>query len=88
MNILHFNFTVFYLEKRCLTQTPQDSLVNRSSEIDTENSTVQIKDSLAIVATPQPKQTGWIGVERNFILQNEHYLVEKNLHYLNISNIS
>ncbi|WP_432411101.1 hypothetical protein [Rasiella sp. SM2506] len=46
---------------------------------------IEIKDSLNIMVTLQPKQALWIGVDRNFILKNDRQQLEENLDYLTIT---
>ena len=49
------------------------------------NAAIQLKDSLTVQVTLQPKQALWIGVDRNYILKNDRRQLEENLEYLNIT---
>ncbi len=49
-----------------------------------KNNAIKLADSLTVIATLQPKQALWVGVERTFILKNDRELLEENLEFLTI----
>lgn len=50
-----------------------------------ENAAIQLKDSLTVIATLEPKQALWIGVDRTFILKNEREQLRGNLEFITIT---
>ena len=49
------------------------------------NAIRKAKDSFTVVATLQPKQALWIGLDRSFILKNDRHKLKENLEYVSVT---